>query len=481
MGRAQTIAMVATPLVAMATLAVGLRIGAGNAVHAALVYGAPPARGSTVRAWQVVSVLEDRGVRESVPLKALTVRATAPATGDAPARAREAEWNGDTNVDGVAEIRLDMPWLRDGEPVTLVVTSAADPAPLARGSVAWATEAWASNPPAAFVRPSKRDGDVALDLAIQGGALTPGFPTSTWIRATDAASGAPLPGVTIDVEPEPGLTVTSPTTTTCAEGWAEISAQPIIHVVGLSLHAHAAGGKSGDWYGSPPVAPGASYVALPPTLDGREAHAFDVIAPTAREVAYVEVDDAEGRAVAAALALETQPGGLPHARFEVPPLAGGLHWLVTSGEPRGADSLRGAALARPFWVEPGVGARAEPAPRGACALGAHLATHPAAAFHRWLALDGFKGREDANAKSHRIGLGLAMGSLVVAAVLELLLILSGTQRTRDDLQRAARDLDDRGAGASMTTRTSTGSIAIGVLIALLGFGLLASLLMWRAG
>ena len=480
MARAHTIAMVVTPLVAMATLAVGLRIGAGNAVHAALVYGAPPARGSTMRAWQVVSVLEDRAVRESVPLKALTVRATAQATADAPAR--EAVWNGDTNVDGVAEIQLDMPWLRDGEPLALVVTSAADPAPLARGRVAWSTEVWASNPPAPFVRPSKRDGDVALDLAIQGGALTPGFPTSTWIRATDAASGVPLPGVTIDVEPEPGLTVPSKATTTCAEGWAEITAQPIIHVVGLSLHAHAAGGKSGDWYGSPPVAPGASYVALPPELDGREARALDVIAPTAREVAYVEVDDAEGRAVAAALTLEAEPGGLPHARFEVPPLAGGLHWLVTSGEPRGADSLRGAALARPFWVEPGAGgASADPAPRSPCALGAHLATHPAAAFHRWLALDGFKGREDANARSHRIGLGLAMGSLAVAAVLELLLILAGTQRTRDDLQRAARDLDDRDAGASMTTRTSTGSIAIGVLIALLGFGLLASLLMWRAG
>ena len=480
MARGHTIAMVVTPLVAMATLALGLRIGAGNAVHAALVYGAPPARGSTARAWQVVSVLEDRAVRESVPLKGLTVRATAPARGGAPAR--EAVWSGDTNVDGVAEIRLDMPWLKDGEPLDVVVSSAADPAPLARGKVAWSTEPWASNPPAPFVRPSKRDGDVALDLAIQGGALTPGFPTSTWIRATDAASGAPLPGVTIDVEPEPGLTVPVPTTTTCAEGWAEISAQPIIHVVGLSLHAHAAGGKSGDWYGSPPVAPGASYVALPPTLDGREAHAFDVIAPTAREVAYVEVDDAEGRAVAAALTLEAKPGEQPHARFEVPPLAGGLHWLVTSGEPRGADSLRGAALARPFWVEPGAGeARADPAPRGPCALGAHLATHPAAAFHRWLALDGFKGREDANAKSHRIGLALSLGSLAVAAVLELLLILTGTQRTRDDLQRAARDLDDRGAGASMTTRTSTGSIAIGVLIALLGFGLLASLLMWRAG
>ncbi len=478
MARAHTIAMVATPMVAIATLALGLTIGAPSAVRAAIVYGAPAARGGTARVWQLVSVLEDRAVRESVRVDKLTVTARGR-------DAHEAVWRGDTNADGVAEVLLDMPWLADGDPLELEVTSPADPAPLARGAVAWSHEPWTAEAASAFVRPSKRDGDVALDLAIQGAMLTPGFPTAVWVRATGRASGRPLAGVTIDAEPEPGLILKATSVTTCALGWAELSAEPIIHVVGLSLHARARPGEGpdaashGDWYGSPPVAPGASYVALPPSIEAGKARPIDVVAPTAREVAYVEIDDTAGRAFAAALPLKAEPGGLPHAEVVMPPLAEGLHWLVTSGEPRGAESLRGAALARPFWVE--AHPATAPGPTDACELGARLAMHPATAFHRWLALDGFAGREDKNAANRRIGLALALGSLFVAAALELLLILQGTRRTRDDLQRAARDLGDGGAGASMTRRTSAGSLVIGILIALLGFGLLASLLMWRAG
>ena len=52
MSRAEKIAIVVTPLVAMATLAIGLQVGARSAVHAAILYGAPRAKGASVFAWQ---------------------------------------------------------------------------------------------------------------------------------------------------------------------------------------------------------------------------------------------------------------------------------------------------------------------------------------------------------------------------------------------------------------------------------------------
>jgi hypothetical protein len=473
MSRGEKVAMVVTPLVAMATLALGLHVGGPSAMHAAIVYAAPPAAGASVSAWQIVSVLEDRGVRESVPVSGLTVKARSAG--------HEATWRGSTNGDGIAEIQLEMPWLTPGDPLEVTITSPTDDAPLARGRVAWSTTPWTTEPGSPFVRPSKREGDVALDLAVHGARLTPGFPTSVWVRATDPATSRPLAGVVIEAEPEPGLTLGGTQATTCALGWAELRAQPIVHVIGLSLHARAADGKTGDWYGAPTVAPGSSHVSLPSWVEAGAPRAIEVVAPTARQVAYVEVDDAQGRAFATALPLVAEAGGVPRARFEMPPLAPGLHWLVTSGEPRGAESLTGAAVARPFWVEPPKGGGPGSLVADPCALGAKLAMSPAGGFHRWLALDGFAGREDSNVKRRRLGMILALGSLAIAAVLEVLLLMRGAQRTRADLERAARSLEDAGAGATLTRKTSAGSVAIGVLIALLGFGLLASMLMWKAG
>ena len=475
MARAEKIATVVTPLVAMATLAIGLQIGARSAVRAAILYGAPRAKDSPVYAWQLVSVLDDRGVREAVPARGITVKAHA--------KGGDAIWRGDTNADGVAEITLDMPWAKPGDAVDLDITEAGLDAPLGRGAITWSdaregahANANDDHPAAAFARPSRREGDVRLDLAIVGGALTPGFPTSAWIHATDKASGASLAGVSIDAEPEPGLSLGGTKATTCDGGWAEIIAEPLIHVIGLSLHARARDGRTGDWAGAPPVAPGASHVALPSSIDADSPLSLELVAPSARQIVYLEVDDEAGRAYATALALETTPGSMPRAQFTLPAMHEGLHWLVTSGEPRGAESLRGAAIARPFWVD----AKGSRKMDDRCTLGPFLATHPASAFPRWIALDGFAGRKDANALNQKRGLFLAMGSIVVAALLELLLILRAVARTRADLARVARSLENDGAGVTFSKRTSAGSVVIGVLVALLGFALLASLLMWRA-
>src|SRR5690606_21195943 len=94
--------VVAAPIVSVATLMIGLRVGAEDAVRAAVVMGAPPARalpdGTTALAWQLLTLVHDRGVRETIPIDGLTVVARA--------RGREARWEGRTNEDGIAEPRL---------------------------------------------------------------------------------------------------------------------------------------------------------------------------------------------------------------------------------------------------------------------------------------------------------------------------------------------------------------------------------------
>ena len=85
------IAIVLTPILALATLAVGMRVGARRATHAAIVYGAPAAEGASTRAWQVVTLVEDTGGRETEARAGLTVHARAK-TG---AKSVDATWHGE--------------------------------------------------------------------------------------------------------------------------------------------------------------------------------------------------------------------------------------------------------------------------------------------------------------------------------------------------------------------------------------------------
>ncbi len=68
--------LVLTPLVAVLVLVLGLRIGGKGAVRAASVWASPPsaARGEVVL--QIVTFLDDRGVREAVHVSAVDVSVT---------------------------------------------------------------------------------------------------------------------------------------------------------------------------------------------------------------------------------------------------------------------------------------------------------------------------------------------------------------------------------------------------------------------
>ena len=108
-----------------------------------------------------------------------------------------------------------------------------------------------------------------------------------------------------------------------------------------------------------------------------------------------------------------------------------------------------------------------------CGVRAYLALHPAGGFHRWIALDGFVARKDANGVRRERGLAIALGSLAIASLLELVLLLQTARRGRNLVKGAIDELE---GGAALMKRSSAGSVVIGVVLALLGFGLLAALL-----
>src|SRR5260370_23824935 len=92
--------LVLTPFVATIAVAVGLRVGAANAVRSVVVYGAPSSGTGSGLAWQIVAFDEDQPARWPAVGVDLEVLAR---VGDTTAR-----WQGRTNQDGVVEVQLGL-------------------------------------------------------------------------------------------------------------------------------------------------------------------------------------------------------------------------------------------------------------------------------------------------------------------------------------------------------------------------------------
>ena len=117
-----------------------------------------------------------------------------------------------------------------------------------------------------------------------------------------------------------------------------------------------------------------------------------------------------------------------------------------------------------------------------CTVGPLLATKPAAPFERWVALDGTADDHAKDGGRRKRGLVIAFGSLAAAALLEVLLLLRAASRARREMAKVAAALaDGEGPGPELAPRFTLANVAIGLLLALLGFALVASLLTWRAG
>lgn len=467
--RHRSLLLVLTPLVSIGTLMLGVYVGASAPVRAASVFtappGMPPRQGAPAPfAWQIFTYLEDRGVRETIPIRGLTVIAR---RGD-----EESRWAGDSNADGVAEATLALTAPSPGDVIEVEVLVQDEPFPLARGSVVLEDEPrWARTSEevheTAAARPSKREGPIALDVWVEGARLVVGFETPVWVRVR-TPSEVTAADVSVRASPEAGLRVTREELTVGCDGWAELRAVAEGHVAGVTLDARSPPTATGVWFGALPVAPGAFFVDAPRFIPEGEPTTALVVAPNPRRVVYAEIDDERGRVFAAALEVGVSSDDpVPRAKFTFPELAPGLHWLVVSGEPRGAERLAGAAIAKPFLV----GKASNVIPDTPCSIGPWLAQRPAEGFPRKLGIDGMATRGASNRANHRLGLFVGLLALAAGAAIEILLLVDVARESRAKLRAA-----DHVEGNERASAPIGGNLLLAILVAILGFALLASLL-----
>jgi hypothetical protein len=473
--RGERLLLVVTPMIAMAAVALGLRVGAGHAVRAAIVYGAPRSNAGTGLAWQLATFEEDHGMREPVAIAEVDVTVRSAAG--------EAHWRGATNEDGTAEVLLSVPNVAG-----MSFDVRAGSTVLASGDASAPVASVRPPPGTAWTRFAKREGAIALDVAVLGQRVASGFPASIWVRATDGATRAPVVGASIETERDPSLAAGATTVQTDARGWGHVVATPVGHAVALTLHARAADGRTGDWAGALLVSPGAAQIAMHDRFAPDEEPAIDVVLPNVRTTEYVEIDDAHGRAWASSVALTGSDISMPRASIRAPRLASGLYWAVASSDPAGAAQLSPGTIVRPFFVAPsdesalvlGTDEQACASPRDSRemprVLAACLALAGATAVPRWTALNGFAAQHARDAQKRASGLAIALGAIAVAMLLETLLLLHVAHAARMRLRAAT--LDEREAVDTRGERASKMGIAL--LVALLGFALLAAFLV-RAG
>lgn len=480
LGRFRTFVLVVTPLLAVLVLVIGLRVGAKGAVRAATVWGAPPGKtadGATTHAWQVVTFVDDRGVREAVRARGLTLTATR-------SDGKSATFHGDTNEDGVAEVGLALD-AAPGTSLHVVVTAPGERLPLAEGDVRVPSGPFGpgagpgAGERAAPSRPTKRTGGLTVDLFVADERLVVGQGVPVVAKITDD-HGHPVDGAEVSVTPEPGLDA-KPFTRTCREGYAFGELIALFHTVGLQVSAKATDGREGTLFAALPVAHGANLVEAPRDVASMP-FSVTVRAPATRDVAYVEIDSAEGRVFGTTLVLRPDRFG-PSATFQAPALPPGRYWLVTSGDPRGAERIQDSTVARAFRVHAGPEADA---PKRSCEERADLAMHRGSGFVRTELLDGLPSRRRDDTLRERIGVGMGLAGLLAAAVIEVMLALAAVREAREAIDHAVREAEDADGEAehseasAMTRRGSAGSVIVGLAVVVLGFALLAVLLVWKA-
>jgi hypothetical protein len=448
------ISILIVAVLSIATLAIGLRVGAGESVRAAIVIGAPLPHGGGHLAWQLRTQDDDSRMRTA---------ATTPFVLVARARGVERTVRGSTNVDGVAEIAVDVPDLSNGDRVELDVRDDHG-AVLARGAVVWPeVMPHLSTIEHAILRPSRSEGSLRMRVTVFGGALAPNQPGHVWV--TTSSSGEPPRDVHVDVTPDLGIEVDKPFVLDPAcphAGMIEIVARG--HLGGIALHARDELGREGDWYGMLPVAPGAMHVALPLTAEPGIVRAT-VTSASARTLAYVEVDDDVGRAAATILTLTGEP---PRAEAKLDLRAAGRSFVVVSGEPDGAQSIAGATRALPIWI--GGGAPCE----------ADLAEVSAQAFPRFVALDGFDAKHAWLASRRRRGRLIALGALALGSLLETLLLLRAAREGRQRLRVLHTAIAEGGEAPPLAARRGPLDVLVVLMLSLLGFVLLFALVEWTS-
>ncbi len=443
-------------VMSIATVAIGLRVGAGETVRAAIVNAAPLPRGGGHAAWQLRTQDDDGRMRTAAVTRFVVV---------ARARGVERTVTGATNVDGVAEFDLDVPELSNGDRIELDIRDDHGKV-LALGVVAWPkVMPKPLTVDHTVLRPSRSEGALRMRVAVLGSALAPNQPGRVWVTTT--STGEAPRNVQIAATPDLGIEIDKPYAASrdaaCPRaGVIEIIARG--HLGGVLFHAHDDLGREGDWYGMLPIAAGAMHVTWPLTVEAGTVHAT-ITSASARTLTYVEADDDVGRTFAKMLTLTGEP---PHAELTFELEAPGRSFVVVSGEPDGATNVSGATRALPIWV--GGGAPCE----------ADSAEVSAQAFPRFVALDGFDAKHAALAARRKRGRLIALGALALGSLLETLLLLRAAREGRQRLAALHAAIAEGGDALTKPPRRAALDVLSILMLSLLGFVLLFALIEWTS-
>jgi hypothetical protein len=476
--------LVLTPAAGLATVALGLRVGAPSTQRAAIVYAAPAPLHNQVRSLSIEVFRDQGGVREPVAGSPVDVEAE---TVDDAAQCRAT-----TNDDGVAEcvVNVGMPPLLRG--LTVFGTDHARDAVLASGTPVEPPAGPVLSPPVPWLPFVRREGEVEIDAVLVGERAAPGFPATIWVHTVERDTRRPLAGASVELEGDASLTPAVAKGTTDARGWASIAVTPLGLAVTVTLRARGRRAVPGDgpeilgeWVAPFPMAPGAARVDTRPRWSPDEPIEIALTEPVAWRNAYVEIDDARGRAWATTVSGGAARGdGTVIEGLHPPALAPGLYWAVASAAPFGAAEGDGRTAYRAFFVAASDDAAlALGASREACAapsdprdaaraLGPCLALSARPAIARWEALDGFDALRAVDRGRRKSGLQIALFGLLAAALLEATLLLQGAARAR--VRWGIDGAAPVPAGGFAASRLWT--VAVTVLVALLGFALIAAVL-----
>jgi hypothetical protein len=333
-----------------------------------------------------------------------------------------------TNEDGIAELAFAGP--QDAARTVPVQVLMVGPQKgtqevLAAGSVAIPRPSPVpSGPEETLVKPTHAEGALQIRVAVPGQKIHTGGVTDVWAQVV-AEDGRPLGNASVKAEPEEGLRMAESADLRCESGWHRFGAEALGHLAGLRLRAQAPDGRTGLWYGALNVVPGATTVSLDQPLVEGAPMPIQARAPLSRPRAYLEILGPlgrMGREYATPLRFGTSATGDALANVELPPLSPGIHWLRTSADAFGTTEVAAGIWASPFLVR---GAREATNP---CEFGPRLATLALPAAPKELLLDGSRGKLDAMGRRRSQGRTLALGALLVGALLELALVVTKPRR-----------------------------------------------------
>jgi hypothetical protein len=448
----ERIAIAATPAVALVTVAVGLRVGASSRAVGARVYAPSPGRGREGVSLRLVTIADEGGVVETVSVPAITVVAMS--------NGQSAEWHGSSNIEGVAESWLDLRG-SDGDALVDLRVTTADGMSLAKGSVTVKRHPLAPQR-SSEVSATRRAGDLRLELFVYGGRLVPGSAGRVVAHVRDDR-GVGLDGVRLIAEPEPGVVVDRSFPATARGGWAEAQVTAEYLLAPWTVESRAPDGRAGSWYGALPIAAGGATVDLPERVESSVRSLRFVVPPASRRL-YVWVVDTTGVDVSAALDVTD---GV--ATLDLPPLSSGTYWLYTAAGSHGVETNEASTVARPFVVANGSD--------GGDSYPLMTLTPPSVTYD--LLLDGLAAPRERARTSRRKGVQIGLSGLLLAGLLETLLLFRAVERGRAKMRMLA-DAATMAGVAPLGRARASGAAAL-ILATLLGFVLLAALLVVRDG